>query len=74
MSVTSVWLSGVLWILSHSDLALRAQVVIGFRDHGMCLALIADLCIREGNVFHLRKNHLCLIAVLLISSVRHNLQ
>merc|ERR1719397_1443546 len=45
ISVTSIWLSGVLRILSHSDLALGAQVVIRLRDLGMCLTLIADLCL-----------------------------
>ena len=55
ISVTSVWLSGVLWILSHSDLALGPQVVIWFRNLGMRLTLIADLCIRKGNVLHLTK-------------------
>ena len=55
ISVTSIGLSGVLWILSHSDLALGAQVVIWFRNLGMCLTLIADLCLRGGDVIYLRR-------------------
>ena len=43
VSITSVWLSGVLRILANSNLAFRTKVVVWFGNLGACLTLVSDL-------------------------------
>ena len=43
VSITSVWLSGVLRILANSNLAFRTKVVVWFGNLGTCLTLVSDL-------------------------------